>query len=961
MSDAPLLYSSRISKVYLEYLKRYYPNLDIEQCLEFAGMTKYEIEDPAHWFTQKQTDLFNQSISAATDDPEISRKAGRYTVSTEGISEVKQYALGLLNLGALYMLMQKMNLLFSRGNAIDVKRLRANKIRIISTPKQGVAEKLYQCENRIGIYESMAKLFIQDFAHVEHPECVHKGDACCRYIVTWEKKRSLVFRQMRNLFLVVGTPILCGLVFVLPPKTWDISILSFGLITMILSFLYESFGRKEMMEALAKQGNPAKDLIAEMKIRHDNALLVQEVGTAISSVLDVDKIVQKVAQLIERHMDFDRGIILLADSRKTRLTYTAGYGYDREKKTVLQKLEFSLANPASQGVFTLAFKDQEPFLIDDVAEIEGKLSERSVQFVRTMNVRSLICVPIIYKNESLGILGVDNVKSKRPLTTSDVNLLMGVASQTAMGIMTALSFQKIQESEIKYRDLVENANSIIMRINTMGDITFFNEYAQQLFGYSESEITAYKVMDIFHRVPGSTGNHFGRLLEEFKHSPSKSSFNESQSELIGGKKVWIAWTCKPIYSPDGTPEEILCIGNDITVLKQTEKEKDELETRLLRAEKMEAIGTLAGGVAHDLNNILSGVVSYPQVLLRKLPEDSPLIRPILTIQNSGKRAAAIVQDLLTLARRGVVTREIVDFNAIIDEYLQSPEFKDIQIIHPHVQVKTDLLDNTLNIQGSPVHLSKTVMNLVTNAFEAIEVAGEVTISTENKIVDTLINGYDQVKNGNYVTLTVMDTGSGILPQDLERIFEPFYSKKVMGKSGTGLGMAVVWGTVKDHQGYIDVESTPGQGTCFTLYFPAVTQALPDTEAIVGIDGFMGKGESILIVDDMEEQRVIATEMLSMLGYTVQSVASGAEAVQYLRDHHVDLLVLDMIMDPGIDGLETYRQILEVKPGQKAIITSGYSETKNVKATMALGAGAYVKKPYLLEAVGKAVREELDNF
>ncbi|MCP3955889.1 MAG: response regulator, partial [Desulfobacterales bacterium] len=373
------------------------------------------------------------------------------------------------------------------------------------------------------------------------------------------------------------------------------------------------------------------------------------------------------------------------------------------------------------------------------------------------------------------------------------------------------------------------------------------------------------------------------------------------------------------------------------------------------------IGTLAGGVAHDLNNILAGIVSYPQVLLRKLPEGSPFIKPIQTIQDSGKRAAAIVQDLLTLARRGVITKEIVDFNTIINKYLQSPEFKDVQNTQPHVRVETDLRESTLNIKGSPVHLSKTVMNLVTNAFEAIEGAGEVVISIKNKTVDTLINGYDQVKNGDYVTLTVVDTGSGILPLDLERIFEPFYTKKVMGKSGTGLGMAVVWGTVKDHNGYIDVQSTPGQGTCFTLYFPAVRQPLPDKESLpVSIDGLMGKGESILIIDDIEEQRTIASEMLGMLGYTVQSVASGAEAVRYMQDHHVDLLVLDMIMEPGMDGLDTYREILRQKPGQRAIIASGFAETERVKEAIRLGAKTYIKKPYLLETIGKAVWNELNS-
>jgi two-component system cell cycle sensor histidine kinase/response regulator CckA len=425
--------------------------------------------------------------------------------------------------------------------------------------------------------------------------------------------------------------------------------------------------------------------------------------------------------------------------------------------------------------------------------------------------------------------------------------------------------------------------------------------------------------------------------------------------------VRIAWTCKPISDQDNAIHEILCIGNDITVLKQTEQEKEELEARLLRAHKMEAIGTLAGGVAHDLNNILTGLVSYPDLLLVGLPRDSPMTKPLLTIQKSGKRAAAIVQDLLTLARRGVVTKEVVNLNSIIYEYLQSPEFEYIQESCPRVQVKTDLPENLLNIIGSPVHLSKTVMNLVTNALEAIADSGDVTISTENRYVDTSINGYEQVKGGDYVALSVIDTGIGISSRDLERIFEPFYSKKVMGKSGTGLGMAVVWGSVKDHNGYIDVKSTKGQGTHFTLYFPAVRQALPNKESMPSsINEIRGRGESILIVDDVEEQREIAFEMLKLLGYTVQSVSCGEKAVEYMQNHSADLLVLDMIMGTGMDGLDTYRQILQLKPGQKAIITSGYAETERVKEALRLGAKTYIKKPYLLETIGKAVGTALSS-
>jgi CheY-like chemotaxis protein len=266
----------------------------------------------------------------------------------------------------------------------------------------------------------------------------------------------------------------------------------------------------------------------------------------------------------------------------------------------------------------------------------------------------------------------------------------------------------------------------------------------------------------------------------------------------------------------------------------------------------------------------------------------------------------------------------------------------------------------LHIKGSPVHLGKTIMNLLSNGAEALSGPGEVSIRTENCYIDQPIPGYEETREGEYVLLSVSDTGMGISPVDLQRIFEPFYTKKVMGRSGTGLGLAVVWGTVKDHQGYIDVRSTEGKGSTFVLYFPVTREAIPEDLGPLARSEYLGQGETILVVDDVPEQRSLAAAMLGNLGYRVQTVSGGEEAVEVLRAQAVDLLVLDMIMDPGIDGLETYKRILAIHPGQRAIIVSGFSETDRVRQAQALGAGAYVRKPYVLEKIGLAVRRELDR-
>ena len=414
-----------------------------------------------------------------------------------------------------------------------------------------------------------------------------------------------------------------------------------------------------------------------------------------------------------------------------------------------------------------------------------------------------------------------------------------------------------------------------------------------------------------------------------------------------------------VVKVDGAPQ-ILTLCRDITDRKQAEEERLRLEERLQRSEKMEAIGLLAGGVAHDLNNVLGVVVGYAELLLMDADKSSSIRPSLVNIMNGGQRAAAIVEDLLTLARRGVSDRDVLNLNKIIADCQQSPEFEKLSFYHSSVKIKADLEPALLNISGSSVHLGKTLYNLISNASEAMAKGGIVTIKTTNQYLDKPIQGYDHIREGDYVVLSVSDTGGGIHEADLKRIFEPFYTKKVMGRSGTGLGLAVVWGTMKDHHGYINVESEEGKGSTFTLYFPVTREDISAEAVAIAISEYMGSGESILVVDDVKGQRDLAAGMLRKLNYDVSSVSSGEEAVAYLKEHKADLMLLDMIMDPGMDGLDTYRIILEIHPKQKAIIVSGFSESDRVKAAKGLGAGAYVRKPYVIEKLGLAVRNELER-
>jgi len=514
----------------------------------------------------------------------------------------------------------------------------------------------------------------------------------------------------------------------------------------------------------------------------------------------------------------------------------------------------------------------------------------------------------------------------------------------------------LQSSEEKYRLLVNNAGDMVVKVDPEGRFLFVSPEYCRVFGKSEDELVGHTFMPTVHEDDrASTAKAMEALTV-----PPHTCYVEQRALTRNGWR-WIAWRDTAVLDDQGNVESIIGVGRDIQSLKEADEERERLRERLSRAEKMEALNLLAGGVAHDLNNILSGIISYPDLLLLDLPADDEMREPLETIRESGFRAAAVVRDMAGLSKVMDINAALIpaSLSRIMAEYLASSEHEELLSRYPDVQIQADLDPGVLSVSCAPVLLRRAVTNLILNAVEIAQPEGTVAASAHNRYLDEPLEGYEDSPAGEYVVLEVSDSGKQVSEDDLPRIFDPFFTRKVLGWGGTGLGLTVVWNVVHDHGGFVDVTSTE-QGTTFTLYLPATRAVVPEAGEAESVQDYRGNGEHILVVDDEPAQRRIARHILERLNYRVETEESGEAAIKHLESFPVDLVLLDMIMPRGMDGRETYRCLCDLQPGIKAVVASGFAHVDAIQAMRKAGVNRYIEKPYTLARLGREVYAELHS-
>lgn len=557
-------------------------------------------------------------------------------------------------------------------------------------------------------------------------------------------------------------------------------------------------------------------------------------------------------------------------------------------------------------------------------------------------LKAFLGLPIHHGDDLVGIAGIAN----RPDGYDEVLVTYLEPFLSTCGNLTAAyrsDQQRCQAEETNalLSRAIEQAGETIVITDAEATIQYVNPAFERTTGYTAKEAIGQNPRVL---KSGQHDNAFYKSMWE-----TLSSGNQWSGEITNRKKDGTLFTehaiISPVFDSQGKIVNYVAARNDITETKRLQ----ELESRALR---LEAAGQIAGQVAHDFNNLLGPLVAYPDLIRDELPAEHPALEYLEVMQNSAIQIAEINQQLLTLGRRGHYLQKPIDLNRVL-----SKTIKQISDLPQDVEIHPDTAPDLKPVMGGSSQLGRVILNLIVNAIDAMPDGGQVTLRTENATINHLSGLPGPIPTGEYVVLTVADTGCGIPSEALPNIFDPFFtSKKTDSKRGSGLGLSVVAAVVEDHGGYIDVNSTPGGGTSFALYFP-FTQQIPDEPKSYEIQHGT---ETILIVDDDKSQRIVCARLLDKLGYKTNVKESGEAAVDFLKTNPHDLLLLDMKLGPGIDGTETFRRSLQINPEQRAIIISGLADTDRVQTALEMGVGAFLKKPITLEALARTVRAELDR-
>jgi len=946
-NDTPV-YSSRIIKVYLDYLRHHYPDIEPEEIIAAAGIRSAEVDDPGYWYSQNQAVRMHAIMVSKTGNPNLSRAAGRHTARTKALGTIRQFVLSLVSPMTVYRHARKIYRIMSRGAQLNVEPLTAHKIRITATPIPGIEEAQFQCENRMGSFEGLAGLFSDRLADVKHTECLHNGGRHCEYIISWKPTFAFALKKLNHLFILGGTLLAGGLVFVLPVPIWGLTVTGLAALTMIFTLLSVFLEKKELAQSLNEHLARIKEPQTDADLMYNNALLVQKLGQETARIFDLETYLLTVMDVMRARLGFDRGAILMADNPLKVLRVAASFGYSPDEIQLLNSAEEYLADPQYKRFAVTLFQEGKSILVNDFEELAKKLPPQSITFGNSLQAQACIAVPICYENQPLGILLVDNKTRKRTYYQSDVNFLEGISGQIAASIVNARSYARLQESEEKSRMLFQTSPDAFS-LNRFDDGVYVdvNEGFLSVTGYAREEVLG--------RTPEQLGIWSSKgdrrqVAIELGRSGSIDNF-ETRFRLKNGRLINGQISAKIVTLDQ--QKHILSITRDISEMKHMERERKKLEAQLRHSAKMESIGTLAGGIAHDFNNLMMGIQGNIDLMALDTEPTSDNYQRLKNIEQHVQSGARLTRQLLGFAQVGKYDARPTNLNELTKRTARM-----FARTRKEVSVHLEPVEHIWAVEIDQGQIEQVLLNLFVNAWQAMPGGGDLYVRTENQTLDNEQARLLGTKLGAYVLITVRDTGIGMSAAVQEKIFDPFFTTRSMGR-GTGLELASAYGIIKNHGGVIAVSSEEGTGTAFSIYLPASgKRVFEEQHRTVPVEKGAG---NILLVDDEAMIVDVGKQLLEHLGYSVLTAGSGQEAIKLLTDNHkkIDLVILDLIM-PEMGGGETFDALRKIAPEMRVLLSSGYALEGEASEILARGCDGFIQKPFTINDLSDRVRTVLDK-
>lgn len=956
LDDQTPLYNSTILRYYVSYLESHHVDVDIDELLRCGGLARLDIFDEEHFLTQQQFNDFHRCLNEALADPEISYKVGLYAPYMQSAT-IMPYGLQRSTPEGMYQAVDRLYQQWSRGHLCKTAITGKGRAETTVSLRPGVREARFQCQHRQGIFEAIGKLQTGREARVIHPKCIHRGDDVCHYRIFWKDKPSAIWKRAGAFVGMFSMVLAAASLYFLPVAAWTLLLLAMSVVGLACLLLASQRETGEWAELLQAQTLATGQLLDEIDVRRSQARLVQEIGLAGADILEVNAFLKTVLTSMSRNLDFTRGMIALLDDDRKRLRYVEGYGFKVEERRLLEKMQVDIdaADPTDEIVKALR-TGRPVFLNHSMAMTALRLGQAEGLGI------DWISVPLIHKKEPLGLLFVDTRGAKIEFNASDAQLLSGIAAQLATGIVNARSYARLQESEKRYRLVAENVTDVIwiLDFETL-KMKYVSPSVIHTQGYTPAEIMGltldrYLTPASFQKATDALNLALDGVAAGAIDPKSYSVTLELEEYHKDGTIIPIEVIAGFLMNENGLPNAVLGISRDLSERKKVEKERTEVEDRLQRAKKMESLGTMAGSIAHNFNNLLMVVLGNLEIAITDVPETSTVAINLQRAINASQRAADLSSMMLTYVGQLKKQSVPVDLSQTVHTVLARLDESKMA----NVDLDLDLADPMPLVAADADQMGQMITGFITNAIESLEKdEGRVRISTGSMYCDRhyLATTYlkEDLPEGRYAYVEVADTGCGMDAETLGKVFDPFFSTKFTGR---GLGMAAVMGIIRSHHGAVKVSSTRHEGSVFTALLPIQGKSLQQ----VGPDPLPTEmdaaGTTVLLVDDEAMVMEIGAQFLKRLGYKVLTASSGQQALDRIKQSPVgiDCLLLDFSM-PGMDGLETMQEIRKIRPDIRIIVTSGYTRQQIEDQFARVGPpDDFIHKPFRM----KDLREKLDG-